>query len=36
MLLAAETPRINRIEGDQPVEQVVADIMKYINEYLHG
>lgn len=36
MLLAAQTPRIKRIEGDQPVEQVVADIMKYINEYLHG
>lgn len=36
MLLAAQTPRIKRIEGDQPIEQVVADIMKYINEYLHG
>lgn len=36
MLLAAQTSRIKRIEGDQPIEQVVADIMKYINEYLHG
>jgi dTMP kinase len=36
MLLAAQTARIKRIEGDQPVEQVVADIMRYINEYLHG
>ena len=36
MMLAAQTPRIKRIEGDQPVEQVVADIMRYINEYLHG
>jgi dTMP kinase len=36
ILLAAQTARIKRIEGDQPVKQVVADIMRYINEYLHG
>jgi thymidylate kinase len=36
MLLAAQTSRIKRIEGDQPVERVVEDIMRYINEYLHG
>jgi dTMP kinase len=36
MLLAAQTARIKRIEGDQPVVRVVDDIMRYINEYLHG
>jgi len=36
MLLAAQTSRIKRIEGDQPVAQVVDDIMRYIEEYLNG
>jgi dTMP kinase len=36
MLLAAQTSRIKRIEGDQPVTQVVEDIMRYIEEYLNG
>jgi dTMP kinase len=36
MLLAAQTSRIKRIEGDQPVAQVVDDIMRYIDEYLNG
>jgi len=36
MLLAAQTSRIKRIEGDQPVTQVVDDIMRYIEEYLNG
>jgi dTMP kinase len=36
MLLAAQTARIKRIKGDQPVAQVVADILRYIDEYLHG
>jgi len=36
MLLAAQTSRIKRIEGDQPVTQVADDIMRYIEEYLNG
>lgn len=36
MLLAAQTARIKRIEGDQPVVKVADDIMRYIEAYLHG
>jgi dTMP kinase len=36
MLLAAQTPRIKRIEGNQSVTQVVDDIMRHIEEYLYG
>lgn len=36
MVLAAQTARIKRIEGDQPVAKVADDIMRYIDEYLHG
>jgi dTMP kinase len=33
--LAAQTPRIKRIQGEQPVDSVVHDIMAYLEDYMH-
>lgn len=33
--LASQTPRIKRIQGNQAVDDVVRDIMVYVEDYMH-